>query len=221
MVTSLCRATNPATCRYHGSKATAVALTLIHAAHTKYMTATTFSEKSEAKVELEEAQDVYDATDHGYKALRGAYREASLTHDFLETASLSSRIIKAKLARSEEKQDGSVTTTTVLTPSSMRNRTQRLAELVRTANSDMFLDVFDKYSSGLHSSIDENDVEEYVKNYNVLVDELVETGNSVTWLNKEDGEDWVAAVNSTRLSGSFFKTARVGDLGNYKMTFVV
>lgn len=215
-----CKAQNPGTCRYHNPDAGSIASKNLVAAKAKLDNATTVVEKEAAKSEFLDAQDVYDATDEGFKVLRSLTMVAQGNGDWQTVVGLNARRLKAKIVRAEEKQTGSASETIFYTESFASDKLNHLTRLVGQADSDRFLDIYDRNVSGLTKAMKvDNDSYAFVKQYNALVEDLAAEGNEVTWLDVNRGRNWVSEVRKLKITGKVQRTVFELDNPYASVTF--
>lgn len=205
MISSTCKAKNPNSCRYHHPNADSVALRSVNSAQQKYDTALTFDAKNEAHKDLQEAKSVYDATDGGYKQLRNDLREARGGNNASTYQELVLRVTKAKLARAEEKQEGASTDTVFLESTDMNQRLKSIEKHIAVANTDHFMDTYDKFHKNLKTAAESNDSFKFANTYNALVEELEIESNETSWVNPEIGRQWKTNLENLKFKGKIYK----------------
>ncbi len=219
--TRACGAKDPNTCRYHKPDAGQVAWKNVENAEAKYKNAQNLDVKQQAKQELENARSVYDATDHGFFELKGSMRDARMSGDWLQATAFSVRYMKAKLARVEERQTGAATETVFYDRDTLTQERDKLNEVIASGDSDHFYDVYDAYSKGLNTAIQDVDSESYVKKHNALIDELLIQSDELQWFDNSRKQAWVEKVKASRLKGKFYRTVISLDNTTGSSTFTV
>lgn len=214
-----CKAKDPATCRYHQADAGAVALKNFNQAEKRLSEAITLPEKEKAFKEVQDAKDIYDATDEGYATLRAESRNARIDNDFTKSIECTARIVKAKIARAEERQSGVATETIFFDFKSMSQKLKDVDSLVAEGGSDRFHDIYDQYSPAIKGAIVDNDSYAFTKTYNEMMEELADEGSQSRWFDVNKGRNWVSQVRKMKIIGRVHRTLIPLDNTRISMIF--
>ena len=209
MITRSCKAKNPATCRFHGATAAQKAQKSIQQANKKFLTATKFGDKIKDKEELKEAENLYDATDEGFAQLFELTILAIANNNFSNRVYFQRRVMLAKQARKEDAQQGKLVNVVPLFEQDMHERLRNIEDLAYKGGSDSFLDVLDDFGVKTDDDASKGEVwdeiiisgdqAKFKEYYNELADRMLETADSSSWVDAEQGAKWVDAIKNLKI----------------------